>query len=112
MNEERDTVLFPAQLRGKTHSSLCGQKAYLNFEVKDAHRSRLLPRPALMVSKSGKPISIGARPSAVMILEFKVQIRSGQPCDEWENMAGRPLSKELSKEQGVFSALKGYSESG
>jgi hypothetical protein len=36
MNEERDTVLFPAQLRGKTHSSLCGQKAYLNFEVKDA----------------------------------------------------------------------------
>jgi hypothetical protein len=47
-------------LRGKTHSSLGGRKAHLNFELKDAPESR------------------GLRPS--QILDFKVQIPSGLPC--------------------------------
>jgi hypothetical protein len=55
-------------LRGKTHSSLGGRKAHLNFELKDAPKAR------------------GLRPS--QILDFKVQIRSGLPCDEWRSMAG------------------------
>jgi hypothetical protein len=38
-------------LRGKTHSSHGGRKAYLNFELKDAHRSRLLSRSAFRMSK-------------------------------------------------------------
>jgi hypothetical protein len=50
------------------HSSHGGRKAYLNFELKDA------PEPR------------GFRPS--QILDFKVQIHSGQPCDEWEAVAG------------------------
>jgi hypothetical protein len=43
-------------LRGKTHSSDGGRKAYLNFELKDhgRNRSRLLPRPAFEMSKSDK----------------------------------------------------------
>jgi hypothetical protein len=40
--------------RGKTHSSDGGRKAYLNFELKDAHPSRLLPRWAFTMSKSDK----------------------------------------------------------
>ena len=59
-------------LRGKTHSSLGGRKAYLNFELKDAPKAR------------------GLRPS--QILDFKVQIRSGLPCDEWEAVAGAAYS--------------------
>ena len=43
-------------LRGKTHSSHGGGKAYLNFELKDTPKAR------------------GLRPS--QILDFKVQIRS------------------------------------
>src|ERR1700730_12380850 len=38
----------------KTHSSHGGRKAYLNFELKDAHRSRLLPRSAFAMSKSDR----------------------------------------------------------
>jgi hypothetical protein len=53
--------------RGKTYSSLGGRKAYLNFELKDAPKARRLRR-----SK---------------ILDFKVQIRSGRPRDEWEGAA-------------------------
>jgi hypothetical protein len=55
-------------LRRKTHSSHGDRKAYLNFELKDAPKAR------------------GLWPS--QILDFKVQIRSGLPCDEWEGVAG------------------------
>jgi hypothetical protein len=58
-------------LRGKTHSSHGGRKAYLNFELKDAPEAR------------------GLRPS--QILDFKVQIGSGQPSDEWDQVAGAAL---------------------
>jgi hypothetical protein len=52
----------------KNHSSHGGRKAYLNFELKDAPKAR------------------GLQPS--QILDFKFQIRSGQPCDEWGGVAG------------------------
>jgi hypothetical protein len=55
-------------VRAKIHSSRGGRKAHLNSELKDAPKAR------------------GLRPS--QILDFKVQIRSGQPCDEWEDVAG------------------------
>jgi hypothetical protein len=35
------------------------------------------------MSKSDRSDFDGARPPAVSILDFKVQIRSGQPCGEW-----------------------------
>jgi hypothetical protein len=54
-------------LRGKIHSSHGGRKAHLNFELKDAPEAR------------------GLRPS--QILDFKIQIGSGLPCDEWEGVA-------------------------
>lgn len=58
----------PARIvRSKIHSSLGGRKAHLNFELKDAPEAR------------------GLRPS--QILDFKVQLRSGLPCDEWRSMA-------------------------
>jgi hypothetical protein len=57
--------------RGKIHSSHGGRKAYLNFERKDAPKARGFP------------------PS--QILDFKVQIRSGQPCDEWGGVAGEAV---------------------
>jgi hypothetical protein len=59
---------FRRRLRGKTHSSHGGRKAYLNFELKDAPKAR------------------GLRPS--QILDFKIQMRSGQPRDEWGSVAG------------------------
>jgi hypothetical protein len=58
--------------RTKSHSSHGGRKAHLNFELKDAPNAR------------------GLRPS--QILDFKVQIRSGQPCVEWERAAGGAIS--------------------
>jgi hypothetical protein len=63
---------MPRILRGETHSSLGGRKAYLNFELKDH----------------------GRRPEAARlwrVLDFKVQIRSGQPSDEWGRVAGAVL---------------------
>ncbi|HUI20784.1 MAG TPA: hypothetical protein VLZ74_07035, partial [Methylocella sp.] len=41
--------LSGVRLRRKIHSSLGGRKAYLHFELKDAHRSRLLPRSAFKI---------------------------------------------------------------
>jgi len=55
-------------LRKEIHSSHGGRKAYLNFEVKDLRR----PEAARLWR----------------VLEFKVQMRSGQPCDEWDGVAG------------------------
>jgi hypothetical protein len=57
-----------ACLRGKIHLSHGGRKAHLGFELKDAPKAR------------------GLRPS--QILDFKIQTRSGQPCDEWGGVAG------------------------
>jgi hypothetical protein len=57
-----------ARLRKETHSSHGGRKAHLNFELKDAPEAR------------------GLRPS--QILDFKAQMRSGLPRDEWEGVAG------------------------
>jgi hypothetical protein len=34
--------------RGKIHPSLSGKKAYLNFELKDRDRRRLIIKPAVM----------------------------------------------------------------
>jgi len=68
-------------LRGKTHSSHGGRKAHLSFELKDAPKAR------------------GLRPS--QILDFKVQIRSGLPCDEWEDVAGTARCR-----PGIRAALK------
>jgi hypothetical protein len=58
-------------LRKKIHSSHGGKKAYLNFELKD----------------HGQPEA--ARPWRV--LDFKVQIRSDLPSDEWGRVAGAAL---------------------
>jgi hypothetical protein len=55
-------------LRGKNHSSHGGRKAYLNFELKDR----------------GPPEAAALR----AVLDFKAQIRSGQPCEEWDSVAG------------------------
>ena len=60
-------MLFLRILRGKTHSSHGGKKAYLNFELKD-----LRPPEAARLWR---------------VLDFKVQIRRGQPRDEWESLA-------------------------
>ncbi len=57
--------------RGITHSSHGGRKAYLNFELKD-----LRPPEAARLWR---------------VLDFKVQIRSGQPCDEWDHVADMAL---------------------
>jgi hypothetical protein len=59
-------------LRGKIHSSIGGRKAYLNFELKDRRR----PEAARLRR----------------VLDFKVQIRSGLPCDEWDGVAGAAVS--------------------
>jgi hypothetical protein len=53
-------IRYGALCAEKNHSSLGGRKAHLNFELKDAPKARGL----------------------VSILDFKVQIRSGQPHDE------------------------------
>jgi hypothetical protein len=52
-------------MRRKIHSSHGGRKAYLNFELKDAHRFRLLPGSAFMMSKSDRSDFDGAPPPAV-----------------------------------------------
>jgi hypothetical protein len=52
--------------RTKTHSSLGGREAHLNFELKDTPKARRLRRS--------------------QILDFEVQMRSGQPRDEWEEV--------------------------
>jgi len=57
--------------REKNHSSHGGRKAYLNFELKD----RRPPEAAALRA----------------VLDFKVQTRSGRPCDEWEGVAGAAL---------------------
>jgi hypothetical protein len=62
---QRGASLLTRAWRGKTHSSLSGQKAYLNFELKDAHRFRLLPGSAFMMSKSDRSDFDGAPPPAV-----------------------------------------------
>ena len=54
-------------MRGELHSSLGGRKAYLNFELKDHGR----PKAARLWR----------------VLDFKIQIRSGQPSDEWGRVA-------------------------
>ena len=86
--------LFPARVARKNPFIAWRQKAYLNFELKDhgPNRSRLLPRSALKMSKSDKSdLRLAAALRAV--LDFKVQIRSGLPCDEWGGVArGGPLS--------------------
>jgi hypothetical protein len=53
----------PAASAAPPHSSHGGRKAYLNFELKDAPQARRLRRST--------------------ILDFKVQIGSGQPSDKW-----------------------------
>jgi hypothetical protein len=58
--------------RGKNHSSHGGGKAYLDFELKDRRRPEV------------------ARFQRV--LDFKVQIRSTLPCDEWGGAAGAAMS--------------------
>ncbi len=55
-------------VRGKIHSSHGGRKAYLNIELKD----------------HGRPEAARLR----RVLDFKVQMRSGLPCDEWVDVAG------------------------
>ncbi|PZR83662.1 MAG: hypothetical protein DLM68_14005 [Hyphomicrobiales bacterium] len=55
-------------MRTKTHSSLGGRKAHLHFELKDAPKARRLWRS--------------------QILDFRVQMRSAQPSDEWDGVAG------------------------
>ena len=52
-------------------AALAPKNAHLTFELKDAPKAR------------------GLRPS--QILDFKVQIRSGLPCDEWDGVAGAAL---------------------
>jgi hypothetical protein len=53
--------------RGKIHSTHGGRKARLGFELKD----RRSPAAAALWA----------------VLDFKIQTRSGQPCDEWEGAA-------------------------
>jgi len=63
----RDGGIFRPGLRKETHSSHGGGKAYLNFELKD-----LRPPEAAALRA---------------VLDFKVQILSGLPCDEWDGVA-------------------------
>jgi hypothetical protein len=67
-------------MRGKIHSSHGGRKAYLNFELKD-HR----PPEAARLWR---------------VLDFKVQIRSGRPSDEWDRVAGAALNFPCGGEAG------------
>jgi hypothetical protein len=46
--------------------------------MRAANRNRACP-----ISTSLAPIPAAAGIGAVSILEFKVRMRSGQPCDEW-----------------------------
>jgi len=64
-------------LRGKIHSSHGGRKAHLNFELKG-----LRPPEAARVWR---------------VLDFKVQMRSGLPCEKWEGaaVAGLPPSTQV-----------------
>jgi hypothetical protein len=64
--------------RVKTHSSLGGQKAYLNFELKDHG-----PPEAAAPSKSDLSdfdilnVHLGNSRDGCAVLDFKVQIRKG-----------------------------------
>jgi len=72
-------TLSGVRLRRKIHSSHGGQKAHLNFELKDHGR----PQAARLWR----------------VLDFKVQMRSSQPRDEWERVAeGRWLFPNRSAE--------------
>jgi hypothetical protein len=67
-------------LRGKNHSSPGGRKAYLSFELKDRRR----PEAARLRR----------------VLDFKIQIRSGLPCDEWDGVAGAANIVEMRTHKG------------
>ena len=61
--------LPPGRVRCAQNSFIAWrQKSVLNFELKDAPKAR------------------GLRPS--QIVDFKVQMRSGLPCDEWKVWPG------------------------
>jgi hypothetical protein len=53
---------------GKNHSAHGGRKAHPGFELKSGPKGRRRRRASL--------------------LDFKIRMRSGQPCDEWGGAAG------------------------
>jgi hypothetical protein len=76
-------------LRGKIHSSPGGTKAYLHFELKDAPKARRQSKSDLSdLDISNADLGNSRDRVRSQILDFKVQIRSGPPCDEWEGVAG------------------------
>jgi hypothetical protein len=60
-----------------------------------------LPKSVSEILTQGR--AKGARPPAVSILDFKIQIRSGQPRDEWDGVAGAAVLLECA--QVALSAL-------
>jgi hypothetical protein len=56
------------KLRGENHSAHGGRKAHPDFELKE----RSPPAAAALWA----------------VLDFKIRMRSGQPCDEWGGVAG------------------------
>jgi hypothetical protein len=79
----RGVLLSQRVVRGKNHSSLGGRKAYLNFELKDRRR----PEAARLWR----------------VLDFKVQTRSGLPCDEWVGVAGAADIVEVRPLDGILA---------
>jgi hypothetical protein len=74
---------FRRRLRGNTHSSHGGRKAYLNFELK-VHWLLEAARQSKSDLSDFDIVNADLRNGRdrCAVLDFKVQIRSGLPCDE------------------------------
>lgn len=80
-------------MRGAIHSSHGGQKRIRTL------KSRIKTAGGGGTSKSGLPdfdiinAHLGNSRDGCAVLGFKVQMRVGQPCDEWGGLAGAALNQ-------------------